>query len=121
MSLAPVEVVFLRQWGSEGSGEGEFVHPAGMCVSGEEVFVCDQFNHRIQVFARDGSFARQWDSLGSGQGQFVYPRNVAVSEGEVFVCDQTTVSKCLAWMAPSSGRALKAADKASLIILAAWQ
>ena len=38
-----VEGVFLRQWGSEGGGEG-------MCVSREEVFVCDQGNDRIQVF-----------------------------------------------------------------------
>ena len=32
--VAPVEGVLLRQWGSEGSGEGEFRSPAGMCVSG---------------------------------------------------------------------------------------
>ena len=88
VSLVPaVEGLFLRQWGSEGSGEGEFNTPTGMCVSGEEVFVGDGYNHRIQVFARDGSFVRQWGSQGSGQGQFDYPRDVAVSEGELFVCD----------------------------------
>ena len=60
--VAPVEGVFLRQWGSEGSEEGEFKSPGGMCVSGEELFVCDQSNDRIQVFGRDGSFVRQWGS-----------------------------------------------------------
>jgi DNA-binding beta-propeller fold protein YncE len=85
--MAPVEGVFLRQWGSLGIGEGKFCVPEGMCVSGEEVFVCDKRNHRIQVFTRDGSFVRQWGSKGSGQGQFSYPVAVAVSKWEVFVCD----------------------------------
>ena len=85
--VAPVEGVFLRQWGSQGSEEGEFSIPKGMCVSGEEVFVCDSYNNRIQVFGRDGSFLRQWGSQGSGQGQFACPADVAVSAGEVFVCD----------------------------------
>ena len=39
--VAPVEGVFLRQWGSRGEGAGEFKDPAGVCVNGEEVFVCD--------------------------------------------------------------------------------
>ena len=85
--LALVEGVFLRQWGSQVSGEGKFENPSGMCVRGEEVFVCDYSNHRIQVFARDGSFVRQWGSHGSGHGQFDSPSGVAVSKGEVFVSD----------------------------------
>ena len=64
--VAPVEGVFLRQWGSEGSGESEFNYPEGICLSGEEVFVCAD-NHCIQVFARDGSFVRRWGSKGSEQ------------------------------------------------------
>ena len=78
--VAPVKGVLLRQWGSFGSGEGQFNEPEGMCVSGGEVFVCGLDNRRIQVFARDGSFVRQWAVEGN-------PRDVAVSEGEVFVCD----------------------------------
>ena len=53
VAVPPFEGVFVRQWGSEGSGEGEFNVPRGMCVSGEEVFVCDKLNHRTQVFSRD--------------------------------------------------------------------
>jgi hypothetical protein len=47
--VAPVEGVFLRQWGSEGEGEGEFEYPSGVCVNGEEVFVCGILNHRIYL------------------------------------------------------------------------
>ena len=49
--VAPVEGVFLRQWGSQGSGEGGLIYPHGLCLCGEEVFVCDDSNNRIQVFA----------------------------------------------------------------------
>ena len=47
---------FLRKWGVEGEGEGEFKWPAGMCIAAtntgrNEIFVCDAINNdRIQVF-----------------------------------------------------------------------
>ena len=39
---------FIRQWGGEGNGVGQFESPWGVAVSKGELFVgCD---HRIQVF-----------------------------------------------------------------------
>ena len=79
---------FVRQWGGEGSREGQFDGPYGVVVNGDEVLVTDLGNHRVQVFGLDGSFVRQWGGGGAGVGQFDYPWGVAVSEGEVFVgCD----------------------------------
>ena len=78
---------FVRQWGSEGSGQGQLKNPRDVAVSEGEVFVCDSYNERIQVFGVDGSFVRQWGTKGSGQGQFNHPMGVAVSDGEVLVCD----------------------------------
>ena len=49
--------------------------------------MCDDHNHRIQVFGLDGSFGRQWGTRGAGEGQFSRPTAVAVSGGEVYVCD----------------------------------
>jgi DNA-binding beta-propeller fold protein YncE len=54
-------------------------------MSGEEVFVTDYENDRVQVFGLDGSYKRQWGGEGDGAGQFNYPADIAVSEGEVFV------------------------------------
>ena len=51
---------FVRQWGSEGSGQGQFHYPHDVAVRKGEVFVSDFSNHRIQVFGVDGSFVRQW-------------------------------------------------------------
>jgi len=42
---------FLRKWGSEGNGDGEFSQPQGLAIDSEgDVYVSDQGNHRILVF-----------------------------------------------------------------------
>ena len=51
---------FVRQWGGEGSGEGQFDGPYGVVVNGDEVLVTDLSNDRVQVFGLEGSFMRQW-------------------------------------------------------------
>ena len=76
----------LRQWGTEGSGEGQLDYPYGLTVSGGEVYVCDSGNNRVVVFGLDGSFVRQWGTQGSG-GQFYHPRVVVVNGDEVIVAE----------------------------------
>src|SRR5260370_9430847 len=82
---------FLRTWGSFGSGDGQFNSPFGVAVQGEEVFVVD-FNHRVQVFKRDGTLLRTWGSFGPGDGQFMFPIGVAVQGNEGFVAEAMNVN-----------------------------
>jgi sugar lactone lactonase YvrE len=55
---------YLRQWGSAGSGPGQFVASGGghphCVVIGDDglVYVCDRGNNRIQVFDRRGDLRR---------------------------------------------------------------
>ena len=35
--------------GSRGAGAGEFWSPGGLCIDGDDVFIADTFNNRIQV------------------------------------------------------------------------
>jgi len=56
-------LAFQRQWGAEGSGEGQFMLPAGIAVSREgNVYVTDRDRdreiHRVQVFSPEGRFLR---------------------------------------------------------------
>ena len=47
---------FLRKWGEEGDGDGEFLHPIGLAIDGDgNVYVAEDENHRIQVFRRVSS------------------------------------------------------------------
>jgi DNA-binding beta-propeller fold protein YncE len=50
--------VRLLTIGGTGSGQGRFVFPSGIAVAGDELFVVDRGNSRIQVFDLDGAFSR---------------------------------------------------------------
>jgi DNA-binding beta-propeller fold protein YncE len=52
---------FIKGWGSEGLGEGEFLHPHGLTVdSSDNVYVTDQKNCNVQKFTNDGKFITSW-------------------------------------------------------------
>ena len=52
------------------------------------LYVADFYNHRIQVFAPDGTFRTAFGEQGSGEGEFERPVDVAVNaEGTLYVVD----------------------------------
>lgn len=67
---------FLRQWGGVGTADGLFTFGTNDGVNmlgigtGDEVFVCDPGNTRVQVFSAAGAFLRKWGELGALPGQF---------------------------------------------------
>jgi tripartite motif-containing protein 71 len=89
---------FLGEWGSFGSGNGQFHNPSDVAVDPSgNVFVADDppgsaddgNNDRIQKFTNNGTFIREWGSTGSGDGQFSIPEGIGVdSGGHVFVLDR---------------------------------
>ena len=94
-AVGPELSVLVRHWpwpmshqfGSKGSGPGQFNSPSNIAFSSDGyIVVCDTNNHRIQIFQPDGTFVRKWGSFGIAQGQFNYPSSVAVSSNDdVFV------------------------------------
>ncbi len=82
--------LFVRTWGSWGTGAGQFVYPRGVAVSntGAAVYVVDGENHRIQKFGPTGQLKLTWGGYGTAAGQFFSPSGVAVdSMGYVYVVD----------------------------------
>ncbi len=79
----------ILQWGSEGSGNGQFISPSGVALDGSgSVYVADSGNNRIQVFTGTGEFVRAWGTEGTGNGEFRGPRGVAVdTDNFVYVVD----------------------------------
>jgi sugar lactone lactonase YvrE len=86
---------YLTQWGSPGSGDGEFVELGGVAVDAVGyVYVTDVHNHRIQKFDSDGTYKTQWGSWGSGDGEFKNPDGVAVDvSGNVYVVENHRIQK----------------------------
>jgi hypothetical protein len=54
----------VRQWGSPGTGPGQFHLPHGITQFGGVLYVADRQNGRIQRFSLDGAFLGEWNHLG---------------------------------------------------------
>src|SRR4051812_6490675 len=58
---ASASVRYVTQWGGYGSGDGQFILPAGVATdSAGYVYVVDQNNNRIQKFSSSGTFLAKW-------------------------------------------------------------
>ncbi len=80
----------VRTWGNYGTGPGQFIAPFGVAVAPSgNVYVTDQYNHRVQIFSASGTFLGQFGTLGSGPGQFYFPYGIAAGpDGSIFVVDR---------------------------------
>ncbi|MDX1929463.1 MAG: hypothetical protein SFV81_23250 [Pirellulaceae bacterium] len=64
----------VRQWGSKGSGSGQFNQPGGIIIrSNGNIVVADQCNHRLQEFTSAGEHVRSIGQHGDKAGQFGSP------------------------------------------------
>jgi RHS repeat-associated protein len=81
----------VRQFGSEGTGNGQFKHPDAVAIdSSGDVWIGDQNNERVQEFNQKGEYVAQFGSSGSGSGQFTlsYPMGIAAdTKGDLWVTD----------------------------------
>ena len=70
---------FELQWGSPGSGPGQFNVPHGLAIdSAGRVYVADRENDRVQVFDPSGHFIAQWKATAIGR-----PYGIALLRGHL--------------------------------------
>ena len=79
----------IKTIGQHGSKESQFNLPNGLRVSKEsELYVCDSYNHRIQVFDLDLNFKRSFGKRGTRKGQFDFPSDIDFdSNGCIYIAD----------------------------------
>jgi DNA-binding beta-propeller fold protein YncE len=57
---------WIRNWGSRGSGEGQFNIVHGIAIDAQgNVYVGDEGNKRVQVFDTEGTFKTQFTNVGA--------------------------------------------------------
>ena len=66
------------QFGSTGSGQGQFNHPGDIAISTEDgvLYVTDIGNSRVQKFDSDGNFQGEWGTFGIENGEFNRPAGI---------------------------------------------
>src|SRR3954465_9275275 len=69
---------YITQWGSLGTGNGQFGYPRGVATDRTgHVYVADTNNGRIQKFDISGAYLMQWGSAEIGSEQYFRPYGVA--------------------------------------------
>jgi DNA-binding beta-propeller fold protein YncE len=72
----------LKQWGTKGKGEGEFILPHAVVLDAKgRVYVGDRENNRVQIFDADGTFLEQWKDSGAPYGLFLSGERLFVADG----------------------------------------
>ncbi|HMQ24498.1 MAG TPA: choice-of-anchor Q domain-containing protein, partial [Acidimicrobiales bacterium] len=81
--------VYVTQWGTGGTGDGQFNDPMAVAAAPSgNVYVGDVYSGRVQKFDANGTFLTSWGGLGTGDGQFNWVFGVAVGPtGDVYVAD----------------------------------
>ncbi|MDW0293195.1 MAG: 6-bladed beta-propeller [Nitrososphaeraceae archaeon] len=82
---------FINEWGSKGTGNGEFLRPHDLEFSNgyKYLYAVDRDGNRIQVFNKNGTFLFKFGEKGQGDGQFLIPYGLDVdARGHVWVADR---------------------------------
>jgi sugar lactone lactonase YvrE len=80
---------YISSFGSAGTGNGQFAHPAGNAVDSKgNLWVVDENNKRVEKFNEAGEYQSSFGSSGTGNGQFSRPTDVAIDpKGNLWVTD----------------------------------
>jgi RHS repeat-associated protein len=85
-----VRELYSTQWGSDGSGHGEFLYPGEPAVaSNGDVFVTDNEADDLQKFTDQGKYLATFGSKGEGHEQMEGPTGLTVNQstGEILVAE----------------------------------
>jgi sugar lactone lactonase YvrE len=80
---------YLIAFGKEGTGKGEFKHPADIAIDAAgNAWVVDMENDRLQKFDKEGKYITEFGKSGEGKCQLKRPKSVAIdAEGYIWVDD----------------------------------
>ncbi len=80
---------YLGQFGSAGTGNGEFDEPEGIAIdSNGDIWVADTYNARLQEFDAEGEFIQVVGEYGEEEGQILEAADVAICSGDtIWVAD----------------------------------
>ncbi len=87
----PLTASAASSMGRRGDGKGEFNFPTALTVAGEDLWVGDTLNFRVQRLAISGEFVTTFGALGDAPGEMPRIKGLAVdSMGQLWISDGQT-------------------------------
>ncbi|MBW8708653.1 MAG: hypothetical protein JF627_05215 [Alphaproteobacteria bacterium] len=96
--------VWLKAFGSYGSGDGQMKIPHGIAVGDGHVYVADRNNSRIQVFDLDLNFQKYITGIGQPWSVQVTPKYLYSGDGTGKIYRMDHDGKLLGWAQTSLGQ-----------------
>ena len=89
ISVCTVDEEFLGEFGTGGTGPGEFWWPSALALdSTDRLYLADEALNRITVFSTDGEVVGMWGEPGSGKGQLSRPSGMVVDwDDNILIAD----------------------------------
>jgi sugar lactone lactonase YvrE len=79
---------FIKEFGNQGTANGEFLFPEGILVNKGKIYVVDTGNHRVQIFDSLGNFISKFGSFGNRNGEFNSPVSIAIDDYDyIYITD----------------------------------
>ncbi len=79
---------YITEFGGYGEGPGQFIWPMSIALDSQtNVYVSDEYLHRITIFDKDGNYVGHWGTQGSGDGELDRPAGLAIRDDELYVVD----------------------------------
>ncbi|MCH8988077.1 MAG: NHL repeat-containing protein [Chloroflexi bacterium] len=80
---------YVTEFGSYGEGDGQFIWPVGIALDQDtNVYVTDEWRHRITKFNKDGEYVSHWGVHGSADGELDRPAGIAIGQDQtVYIVD----------------------------------
>ena len=85
----PGDEKFLCEFGKHGDTDGQTIWPSAVALDKEEnVYVTDEWLHRIAVFESTGTFLGSWGTHGTGDGELNRPSGMVIDpEDHLYIID----------------------------------
>lgn len=89
IGTVPRDEEFISEFGKYGSGDGEFIFAAGLALDSQQnVYVTDEWLHRVSVFDQEGKYLGQWGTEGPENGEFNGPSGIVIDpEDNLYIVD----------------------------------
>ena len=89
VTMLTIDEDYIGQFSQFGEGDGDLYWPTSIALdSSQNVYVADDWLHRISIFDKDGVFLGKWGVPGSGDGQLNKPSGIRFDQQDnLFVVD----------------------------------